>query len=610
MKFLTTLCVLLFFTSISYAQLSVREDAYIYVSDRVVFVQDKITLGVNSDETSPAIYLRDEAQLIQGTENINNSGRGRLSVEQEGTVHNYAFNYWASPVGNVDAVDDLNRTFRADDVIFESGDIINPNDAIFINGYDGYSSPLRIASYWLYAFNPGVAYSEWDHLLSTGEIDAGYGFTMKGSDGSTGVSYDFRGKPNSGTIATDILAEQNTLVGNPYPSALDALKFIHDPDNVAVLNGTLYFWEQDQTVMSHNTTSYVGGYAQYTINSNGTVMNFTPAVFKTYNADGSVNDDGPANTSSKEVKEFIPIGQGFMVEGKSGIPAPSVTTFKNEHRVYYRESGDASEFFKTNHTITQLNTTVDNGPEAQSYIVYDANGVQILPAHVKRFRLNVDFDDTYTRQISQTFTAEATPGFDYGLELKNASDETAEVYFKNDNDASKILGQAFSFDEDLKIPLYFELSEAKSVRIRIFDIQNFADDQDIYIHDINNEIYYNLREQNFNINLSAGLYLSNYEITFKESDGTLSVSSFEDSSYSVLQNNNTAQLVINNPENLDIKSFKLIDISGKQLIHTNTMKNQSRYEFDTNNLSDGVYIAITTLKTNETLNKKIVITNK
>lgn len=608
MKFLTTLCISLFFTSISYSQLSVRNDAYIYVTDRVLFVEDEVNLGVA--ETTPAIYLRDEAQLVQGSGTTGNSGRGRLSVEQEGTVHNYAFNYWASPVGNVDNNSVGNRNFRADDVIFESGDVINPNDAIFIGGYNGYSSPLQIASYWLYAFNPGTDYSQWDHILSSGEIVAGYGFTMKGSTGSSSQAYDFRGKPNSGTIQTEVLAEQNTLLGNPYPSALDAAKFINDPINVGNINGTLYFWEQDQSVMSHNITSYVGGYATYTINADATIENFISAPFNTYNLDGTLNTTGAPSGSPKFVHRFIPIGQGFMIEGEAGIPATSLVTFKNEHRVYYRESGVDSEFFKTNNTAANLDETAIDNPEAQSNIVYDANGIQILPAQIQRFRLNVDFNDTYTRQLVQTFTAEATTGFDYGLELKNASDEVAEVYFKNENEVSKILGQAFTFDEDLTIPLYFELSEAKGVRIRISDVQNFADDQDIYIHDINNGIYYNLREQNFDVNLAAGLYNSAYEITFKESDGTLSVSAFEESNFSVIQNNSISQLVINNPKNLAIKSFKLIDVAGKQLIFKNNMENQSRYEFNTNNFSDGVYIAITTLNTNETLNKKIVITNK
>ena len=34
----------------------------------------------------------------------------------------------------------------------------------------------------------------------------------------------------------------STLIGNPYPSAIDAHKFIDD--NAGVIEGTLYLWQQ------------------------------------------------------------------------------------------------------------------------------------------------------------------------------------------------------------------------------------------------------------------------------------------------------------------------------------------------------------------------------
>jgi hypothetical protein len=33
--------------------------------------------------------------------------------------------------------------------------------------------------------------------------------------------YDFRGKPNDGTIDIPVLLDELTLTGNPYPSALN-----------------------------------------------------------------------------------------------------------------------------------------------------------------------------------------------------------------------------------------------------------------------------------------------------------------------------------------------------------------------------------------------------
>ena len=88
---------------------------------------------------------------------------------------------------------------------------------------------------------------------------------MKGTDAGN-QQYDFRGKPNEGEILVDIEPGQETLIGNPYPSALDAALLIHDPANSGLLEtATLYYWEQDQSIASHNLTAYSGGYASYTI---------------------------------------------------------------------------------------------------------------------------------------------------------------------------------------------------------------------------------------------------------------------------------------------------------------------------------------------------------
>ncbi len=91
--------------------------------------------------------------------------------------------------------------------------------------YDG-TPNLTIADYWLWTFNSGTEYSEWNPLRSTGEAAAaGYRYTMKGVTGGN-QKYDFRGKPNTGDITVNVVTGKNTLVGNPYPSAIYANDFI------------------------------------------------------------------------------------------------------------------------------------------------------------------------------------------------------------------------------------------------------------------------------------------------------------------------------------------------------------------------------------------------
>ncbi len=93
--------------NISFAQLTVEKDSYLFAKDVVLFVED----DVNLKEETAHLYLRNESQLIQGSGTTGNSGVGKLSIQQTGTVNTYAYNYWCSPVGNTDADDSDNREF-------------------------------------------------------------------------------------------------------------------------------------------------------------------------------------------------------------------------------------------------------------------------------------------------------------------------------------------------------------------------------------------------------------------------------------------------------------------------------------------------------------------
>ena len=81
-------------------------------------------------------------------------------------------------------------------------------------------------------------YSNWIPVGSNSDLNAGEGFTMKGTSGTNSTSvngvlnnpgnkqrYDFRGKPNDGTISIPVGIGQFTLTGNPYPSAIDLSAF-------------------------------------------------------------------------------------------------------------------------------------------------------------------------------------------------------------------------------------------------------------------------------------------------------------------------------------------------------------------------------------------------
>lgn len=578
------------FCQLSLAQLTVRNDAFIFASDIEVYVED----DVNLTEANSTFYLRNDAQLLQGSGNTGNSGVGKLSVYQEGTVNQYAYNYWASPVGNVDANSTGNRAFTPNKNIYDVADLTNSNLAGYsTTGYNGTSSPLNIEDYWIWKYNPGTDYADWIFVGESGTVDAGYGFTMKGTDAGN-QQYDFRGKPNEGEISVAVLTGQETLIGNPYPSALDAVAFIHDPANTGFLDSaSLYFWEQDQSIASHNLTSYSGGYASFTITPTG-VRSFTPATFKTYNADGTINTTGLPSTSSKNVYRYIPIGQGFMVKGS----ADGNLLISDSHRTYYRESGANSEFFRT----AQQNESATNQNSQPT-----TNESDVLPSDYKRFRLNIDFNETYTRQLLQNFHHTATPNEDYGLESNMYSTLNSDAYWPQNS--KKLVTQANAYDLNLAIPVVLKLNNQQLIRFRIFDVQNFDNNQPIYIHDKVNDTYVNLQSQNFEINLPAGNYTDRFEVVFVEAN-TLSTDEFAENNFNVIQNNNTSELVVLNPKKLDIENIKLYDVSGKIIFNKIVKNNNERLSYSTKNLSDGVYLVQTTLSNSNTTTKKVIVANK
>ncbi|TGV01176.1 hypothetical protein, partial [Flavivirga rizhaonensis] len=61
MKCLYSLLLLITVNNLAFAQLSVRNDAYVFINDEIVFVEDDINLN----EADSSIYLRNEAQVIQ-----------------------------------------------------------------------------------------------------------------------------------------------------------------------------------------------------------------------------------------------------------------------------------------------------------------------------------------------------------------------------------------------------------------------------------------------------------------------------------------------------------------------------------------------------------------
>ncbi|WP_035670339.1 T9SS type A sorting domain-containing protein [Flavobacterium sp. 83] len=607
-KLLKTLLVLIgfLFQYNTNAQMYVSPDSYVFVNNEVVYVKQDLELNAASSN----FYLRRDGQLLQGSTAAGaNKGVGSLSVFQEGSTNNFQYNYWCSPVGGNSATAG-NSPFG----ITQLKDVVNVTNSnnptiLAMNNYNGTASPLAIAPYWINKLVASAGYSNWSQVGSASTINAGEGFTMKGTSGTNlttvnGVQnnptsqqrYDFRGKPNDGTISINVLNEQFTLTGNPYPSAIDLSAFLTDATNCT---GIAYFWEQDKTVNSHYIADYKGGYGTFSpVSRLGTGI-YVPATFYSY--DGSGNEGTSTGTGGVYERRFSPVGQGFMIDGT----ADGTVEMKNSYRIFVKEN--VSNYSQFNKSTSQNKTKINKDYLSKILPVsgFDYTKVSLLPT--PQIRFNTLMNNKGVRQLALAFIPEATDGVDRAMDAMSSSDDSpADVYFVLED--TEYVIDALNFDVDKSIPIGFRNADQANYKITVKEILNFNEAKNIYLHDKEADKYFDIKNDFYELTLPGGVNNTQFEITFKN-NSTLGVKDLVSESFVVYQNNSTKNVTISNPLLIDLTTCSLYDVAGKLIFSKKDLGVNSSYKFSTSGLGDGIYIVRISTKDNMEVGEKIIIRN-
>jgi hypothetical protein len=601
--------LLLTMTNSIMSQLYVDSNTYIYNTNQVVYISQDLDLNA----VSSFLYLRNEGQLLQGTTGSGaNKGLGSLSVFQEGTVNNYAYNYWCSPVGNAASSTTENNPFGITQLGVPTTTTNTIAATMATNIYEGVSSlgALSIATNWIYKYLSSANYSDWISVGSISNINAGEGFTMKGTNGSDATvvdlvtnnvgsnqRYDFRGKPNDGTINISVATGMFTLTGNPYPSAIDLSAFLFS--NTASIDGAAYFWEQDKTVNSHYLASYVGGYGTFSpisMTSNGI---YVPAPFYKYDSSGN-QIALPVATGNNFQRRFSPIGQGFMVYGM----ANAIIQMKNSFRVFVQEG--AANFSKFEKKRGEKNNIESNFISAiPSISGFDYKTLDRLP--VPQIQLNTITKTGLLLTMVLAFDPSATDAADFGMDATSSNEDLdEEVYFVIGSDSYVI--NTTSFNIDKKFPIGLRNSKDASFTINVNSVINLSAVENIYIHDKSNDSYQDIKNEVYTVTMPAGTNTSRFEITFK--NGSLGIDDMSNqSNFLVRQDNTIKKLIISNPLQKEIASCGLYDFMGKIVFTKNQLGTDSSYMFSTLGLSDGFYIVKLTTMDKSEMGTKIIVKN-
>ncbi|SHL77833.1 T9SS type A sorting domain-containing protein [Flavobacterium xinjiangense] len=594
------------FQSYANAQLFVSPNTNVFVNNEVVFVKQEVELNAASSN----FYLRKDAQLLQGTAAAGaNKGLGNLSVFQEGSTNNFQFNYWCSPVGG-----NLASAGNAPFGITQLRDIVDLTNSatstpLAMNNYNGTASPFAIAPYWINKLVATGGYADWVQVGSSSNLNAGEGFTMKGTSGTNLITvngvqnnpgsaqrYDFRGKPNDGTISIPVGIEQFTLTGNPYPSAIDLSAFLVGATNST---GIAYFWEQDKTVNSHYIADYKGGYGAFSPGAPGSNGLYVPATFYSY--DGSGNEGTATGTGGTYERRFCPIGQGFLIDGN----AIGTVEMKNSYRVFVKEGAtNYSQFEKNSNQYKTKNTSGYMSP-IQSVSGYDYSKVSIAPT--PQIRFNTLLNNEGVRQLALAFIPEATDGVDRAMDAMSSSDDSAaDVYFVLED--SEFVINALKFDIDKSIPIGFRNTGEANYKITVKEILNFTGASNVYIHDKVKDLFYDIKNSFHELTLPSGVNNKQYEITFKNK-ASLGLEEKAIQNFVVYQNNTEKSLTISNSLLMDLATCSLYDVAGKIIFSKKDLGTDASYKFPTSGLSDGIYIVKLATKDKIEVGKKIIIKN-
>ncbi|MCF1191149.1 HYR domain-containing protein, partial [Mangrovimonas sp. AS39] len=563
------------------------------------------------------IDLVGQSQLVQkryNTSQLNDSelestSSGFIERDQQGTANLYNYNYWSSPVSGIGSSVAINANYTVGGVLMDGTTSSNPIAINWIGGYDANpGSPISLPNHWLWTYNAlANTYLQWNQVGSTGNIPTGNGYTMKGSGSGSGTdtqNYVFKGKPHNGLIQNTNTAISNgneILIGNPYPSAMDANEFIRDnipnalataegstanPGSTNAIDGALYFWIHYLSNSTHILAAYEGGYAVYTL-TGAEIPSTPPPTEDGYEISGE-------GSSGLMPGRYIPVGQGFFV-GALEPGTGGQIKFENDQRIFRRENSTNSIFLKSSNTE---NASLTNDEEEEDLI--------------KRIRITTVTPNNLHRHLMVGFVENgtATDSFDYGYDAKNMDDYPTDVSWNVENTNFIIQGVG-EFDSTKQYPLNVKLAQAGDLAINLRMLENFDEEIDVFIYDSLTGEYSQFNEVPFSINLEAGEYNSRFYLTFESDESTLSIIEDLTNEISVNYLNNSGEIFINTYNKVKVNRVQLIDMAGKVLQTWNSSQvtelANSKIKLPVRHISSGNYIIKLDTGLGTSINKKVII---
>ncbi len=466
---------------------------FIKASDYVRIQKDLLVEGT--------LEVGHEGSLIITNDQGSITNTGSILIHKTTTeIKPYDYTYWSSPVQNA----------QLESVFWNS-----PKNSLYFFSIKDFED----------LNNDGLDDNNNAWVRTSGDMQVGRGYTSMAPDTTPFINVQsviFNGTVNNGTIEipidtqTESIAKQHhwNLIGNPYPSAIDAERLLNYPENKDLLSGTLYFWTHstiaaiDESSSSRTYTS--DDYAMYTLGTGGV----------------------KANPNGKEPTQYISSCQGFFVEAlKEGS-----LIFNNEMRTLVGNDN----FFKPDKS---KDSVIKN-----------------------KIWLNLTNKEGAFSQILIGFIDGATNEFDYNFDgARMDTGNPVNFYSLSDDQPFAIQGlPSFLGNEKIRLGLNNRIQEATLFEISIDHMKGDLANADIVLHDKLLNKHHNLLHSPYSFELGKPNKINDrFELLFNP-DLVNNLESYQEETKIVWQLIDELLLVKTNNKDT-IRRLEIFDLNGRKL---------------------------------------------
>jgi hypothetical protein len=481
-----------------------------------------------------SLTFENTASLVQQNDADSNSG-DIIYKRNTQPMLRYDFTYWSSPI--------LGQTLGTP-----------------VTGL----SPLTLSDKY---FSFDTAANNWKQEANTATMQVGKGYIVRApqthdtTSGPLVFNAVFKGKPNNGILFCPdaVQAGVACLIGNPYPSAINADTFL--TANNLVIDGTIYFW-------THNTLPFLN--------------NYTNTDYASYNFTGGTSTSSIADSGGVSPNGKIAAGQSFFAVGKTGVVNGTVN-FNNAMRVATDATGSNTQFFRKSNT---KKTTSTSTPDKS------------------RVWLNLSSTSGAFRQILVGYINGATNAIDLAYDGASFTNNPNDFYSINESNNLVIQGRAVPFDAADQVPLGYTSNLAGNFSIGIDQTDGVLANQDIFVEDKLLATTQNLKVSPYTFATAIGTFDNRFVLKFDNNNSSFGGKDLEKTNHGVLIFCKNKQIQIKSTlEKID--KVIVFDMAGKRIYEKS---NVGTNELLIKNLisSEQTLIIKTSLTNGQTSSEKVI----